>query len=122
MRGAISCCTLTPYCQSRLRVPQPWRTAGLTVVVCANEPQLRADHAPHSPLAAGLRKLHSATRLPLGSDHERLIEVTSDEPGLLMMYASPVHAPCRYSPTLTFSAVFPLPKTSYVAPMRGVMS
>src|SRR6516164_9730757 len=31
-------------------------------------------------------------------------------------------APCRYLPTLTLTAVLPLPKTSYAAPMRGVMS
>src|SRR4029077_14948508 len=75
--STMCCCTLTPYCQSRLRVPQPSRTAGLTAVACVKEPQLLDDHAPHSPLAAEFRKLHSATRFPLGSDHERLIEVTS---------------------------------------------
>src|ERR1043166_326781 len=111
-----------PYCQSRLRVPQPLRTAGLTVVVWLNEPQLSADHAPHSPLATGFRKSHCATRSPLGSDHARLIEVTSVEPALLIVYASPVQAPCRYSPTFPLSAVLPLPKTSKAAPSRGVMS
>src|SRR5499427_10317141 len=110
--GATSCCTLKLYCQSRLRVPHPVRTAGLTAVVWLKEAQLRADHAPHSPLAAEFMKLQLATRSPLGSDHERLIEVTSVEPGLLIVYASPVHAPCRYSPTLTLSAVLPLPKRS----------
>src|ERR1043166_2617212 len=110
--GATSCCTLTLYCQSRLRVPHPVSTFGLTVVVWLNEPQLRADHGPHSPLSAGFRKLQSATRFPLGSDHERLIDVTSVDPGLLMVYASPVHAPCRYCPTLTLTAVLPLPKRS----------
>ena len=46
------------------------------------------------------------------SDHERLIDVTSVEPALLMVYASPVHAPWRYCATFTLSAVLPLPKTS----------
>src|SRR5262245_11864699 len=31
-------------------------------------------------------------------------------------------APCRYFPRFTLSAVLPLPKRSYAAPMRGVTS
>src|SRR5262245_12136234 len=42
--------------------------------------------------------------------------------GLLIVYVSWLFALCRYSPTFTFSDVFPWPKRSYAHPMRGVMS
>ena len=42
--------------------------------------------------------------------------------GFMKVYRSWLFALCRYLPTFTFSDVFPVPNTSYAAPMRGVMS
>jgi hypothetical protein len=58
----------------------------------------------------------------LASFQARDVVVWKVTPGLLMVYASPAYALCRYLLTFTFSAVLPLPKTSYAAPIRGVMS
>ena len=46
--------------------PNPRGQPGLTVVVWLKEPQLRADHGPHSPLAAGFMKSHSAHAISIG--------------------------------------------------------
>ena len=51
-----------------------------------------------------------------------LVSVTVSAAGLLDVYGASFAAYARYLPQLNFTAVLPVPKTSYAAPTRGVMS
>src|SRR5216117_2781059 len=94
------------------------------------EPNSRVSICPHSPLRSGFVRLQSGTRFWLVSPHERLVDggkMPPPPPGIrsagFAVYARLLTlAPCRYFPRLTFSAVLPVPNTSYAAPIRGVMS
>src|ERR1700730_3440634 len=81
--------------------------------------------------ANGFVRLQSGTKLPLVSVHVRVADglpnVAAAPPGMRSDGFAPdtrlpTLAPCSYLPPLTLSAVLPLPKTSYAAPIRGVMS
>src|SRR5262249_62309774 len=81
--------------------------------------------------ANGFVRLQSGVKLPLLSVHVRITfglpNAAALPPGMrsdgfALGTRLPTLAPCRYLPRLSFSDVLPLPKTSYAAPMRGVMS
>src|SRR5215471_5414518 len=121
----ISCCTRIVVCLSLGRTPQPLRIAGLTIVAAPVLPKLAKlpVAAAHSPLAAALSRLQSTTLLLLVSCQPRFVTLeTTVTAGLLEVYGASFEAYARYLPQLNFTAVLPVPKTSYATPMRGVMS
>ena len=64
MRGASSCCTVTPHCQSFSRTPQPLSVSGFVSVVVADRlPKFRAlpVSPAHSPLTVRTSRLQSTT-------------------------------------------------------------
>jgi hypothetical protein len=70
---------------------------------------------------SGLLRSQFGTKSWFASPHERDALLTE----VIIGFTAPaisVVMPWRYLPALTFSAVFPLPKRSYDAPRRGVMS
>src|SRR5437867_2383929 len=96
-------------------------------------PKFWFAHAPHSRLAAGFKRLQSGTRFPLRgspagkklvSFHDRVVLVARRTTGL-SSYSPPPPGPfatnCVYLPRLTFTAVLPVPNTSYTKLIRGVM-
>src|SRR5262245_2248970 len=118
-RGRISCCTVTPNCQSLLRTPQPFCTSGLTRVVPNGMPKLELVHAPQlSPpdarlfWAAAFIRSQSGMRLPFPSVHARFVVCWNVTAGLLMVYWFPFCAVSRYLLKFTFSEVLPFPKRS----------
>src|SRR5262245_42898212 len=121
-------------------MPHPWVSCG-SMVAPMNwfEPNCRLLIWPQVSMlpvvvglcASGFARSQSGMKLLLASVHVRFTDglanpaaappgIRSD--GLACESRLPTLAPCRYLPTLTFSAVFPLPSTSYAAPIRGVMS
>src|SRR5258705_2542610 len=79
--------------------------------------------APHSPLASGLTRLQSGTKLRFASAHERVVLVTSVLSGLgSAASGEPAASFCRYLFRLTFTAVFPFPVGSTLRPRRGLRS
>jgi hypothetical protein len=76
----------------------------------------------HSPLGARFVRSQSATKSPSESVHVRVVLLTCVLTGFgsCAMLFKPW--PARYLFTLTFTAVRPVPNTSYTAPIRGVMS
>ncbi len=71
VRGAISCCTETPNCQSNGRTPQPLSTAGFTIVSAFGLAKFPRSAAMHSPFGSGLIRLQSGAWLPLKSMYDR---------------------------------------------------
>src|SRR5580765_3174330 len=136
----ICCCTETPYDQSDGRTPQPLTTPGSkfapTKLLDPNDTLLTLPQVSMLPVVVGLCaftfcRLQSTMKLPLLSVQLRvtfgLPNAAAAPPGMRsdgFAFASrlPTLAPCRYLPALTLSAVLPVPKTSYAAPTRGVMS
>src|SRR5712671_2575044 len=136
----ICCCTDTPNDQSDGRTPQPLSTPGSKLAPTnwfePNATLLTTPQVSMLPVVAGLCgfgfcRLQSGTLFPLVSVHARvtfgLANAARAPPGMRsdgFEFAArlPTLAPCRYLPMLTFRAVLPVPKTSYAAPKRGVMS
>src|SRR4051812_47826436 len=128
----MSCCwTATLYDQSDGRTPQPLSRPG-SMFAPTNwlEPNSTLLMPPHSPLAAGLVSTQSGVKLLFASAHVRvtlgLPNAAAAPPGmrsdgLALDARLPTLAPWRYLPALAFSAVLPVPNTSYAAPTRGVM-
>jgi hypothetical protein len=69
---------------------------------------------PHSPLAAGFRKLQSGTKSPSASVQPLLSELWNllIPAGLKFAHSSTVLNVVTYRPTKNFRAVFPLPNRS----------
>src|SRR5579863_1171660 len=85
------------------------------------EPNAALLIAPHSPFAAGFNRLQSGVRFPLLSFHVLVTLFTEVFSGLLAL-AMPTA--CRFMnfPMAALTDVLPLPKRSYAAPIRGLMS
>src|SRR5262249_21800741 len=136
----ICCCTEALNDQSDGRTPQPLSRPGSmfapTKLLEPNAVLLIAPHVSMLPVVAGLcaftlSRLQSGMKLLLVSVHVRvtfgLPNAAAAPPGIrsdgfALETRLPTLAPCRYLPVLTLTAVLPLPKTSYAAPKRGVMS
>src|SRR5690349_6655192 len=137
----MSCCwTDALNDQSDGRTPHPLSRPGSmfapTKLLEPNAVLLIAPQVSMLPVVAGLCaftfcRLQSTWKLPFVSAHVRVTfglpnaaaappGIRSD--GLAFDTRLPTLAPCRYLPALTFTAVLPVPKTSYAAPKRGVMS
>ena len=84
--------------------------------------------AAHSPLAFGFSRSQLTTRSPLppaatAAFQPRFATLrTIVAPGFVDVYGESFAAYARYLPQFILSAVFPLPKTSYATPTRGVRS
>src|SRR4029450_244907 len=119
-----------PNCQSYGRTPQPWSTSGFTTVGLNGFPKVEVSQAPQLstlPVVVGdcapeLRRSQSTTKSLSLSCQERSVVCENVTAGFAMVYCASLLAACRYLLTFTLSDVLPLPKTSYAAPMRGVMS
>src|SRR5205823_8016085 len=125
-RGATSCCTVTLYCQSYGRMPQPCIVSGLTIVAPNGLPKFRFVHGPQtSPPAAELSSAvllvstQSTRKFLFESVHDRFVVCWNVTAGLPIVYCASLFAACRYLLTFTFTDVLPLPKTSYATPILG---
>src|SRR5262252_2731249 len=111
-------------------MPQPWSTSGFTVVVLNGLPKFELSHGPQVSMlpvvvgdcAAGFFKSQFTTKSLLLSVQARLVVCWNVTAPFAMVYCASLLAACRYLLTFAFSDVLPLPKTSYAAPIRGVMS
>src|SRR5258706_350987 len=95
------------------RLPHPCISPGSKVAPGTGRPKLGLAMAPHSPLIAGSRRLQSGMKFRFVSPHDRVVWVIR----LLRGFGSwnigaPADRTSRYLFRLTFTAVFPLPKTS----------
>jgi hypothetical protein len=81
-------------------------------------PKFKSPSVPHSPFWKGFNRSQSGWKLRLASVQDRLTVVAMFVTGLL----SCALAPSAYLATLTLTAVFPVPKRSYTAPILGVRS
>src|SRR5438874_5990474 len=103
------------------RLSQPFCVPASCCVSGIALPNVGVSHGPHSPLAAELRKLHSAILLRFESVTLMAVLVTKDWPGLRAL-AVAIVSPATPRAADAFTAVLPLPKRSYETPKRGLMS
>src|SRR6185369_5754481 len=124
----ISCWNRMVACLSLGRTPQPLRISGLTMVAEPILPKLMllpvtaAQVSPLRELAAGFVRSQSTILFPLSVQPRLVTTDTIVAAGFDDVYGASLAAYARYLPQLNFTAVLPLPKTSYATPTRGVMS
>src|SRR2546425_13187591 len=82
-RGSNCCWIDAPKFQSAGRTPQPWSSAGSTVVSNTALPNDEFATPAHSPFIAGFSKSQSGTKLSLVSVHVRVVVVLTLEVGRL---------------------------------------
>src|SRR4030095_15189536 len=118
-----------PNCQSYGRMPQPCCTSGLTRVVTRGLPKLELFQTPQlSPpdvrlfCAARFLRSQAGMKFLLPSVQLRVVVCWKVTAGLLIVYWLPFCAVSRYLLMFTFRDVLRVPKRSYAAPIRGVMS
>src|SRR5215470_3277842 len=105
------------------RLFQPLSVAGSCDVSGTALPKVGVSHGPHSPLVKGFSRLQSGMLLWFESVTLMAVLVANavTEPGLRAA-AVAIVSPATPRAAETFSAVLPLPKRSYAAPNRGLMS
>src|ERR1700688_1208739 len=114
--GSSSCCVALWNSQLYPRVVN---ASGAYVVVGMLLPKLTFDSFPHSPFAATIVKLHSGTKSPLLSVHDRVAFSAMFAAGFASRVKLVRLGPSRYRPMLALSAVLPLPNRSNAPPSRG---
>src|SRR5690349_5221922 len=112
-RGRISCCTPVENSQLYPRCPNPVRIAGSKVAPGTALPKAAFAIAAHSPLAAGLVRLHCGMKSWFASVHDRVVDVMIVLAGLGPDEMPPVApSPTTYLFRDALNAVLPLPNTS----------
>src|SRR5437660_2553994 len=117
-RGTISCCRPAENSQFHGRTFQPCSKRRSSCVIGVALPNAGVSHGPQFPLAFGFKKLQL-----LASPFDTLMAVlvAKAEPGLSALAVATV-SPATPRAAEAFSAVLPLPKRSYAAPNRGLVS
>src|SRR5215204_2395386 len=113
----------TEYSQLYGRTPHPLRILESQVVARAGLPKLALSQGPHKSFVgskagpkkfcgAGFARSQSGVRLPLLSNHKRLVDVTRASAAGSLARATPIESCRTLRLTLALTAVFPLPSRS----------
>src|SRR3989442_12974855 len=82
-RGSNCCWIDAPKFQSAGRIPQPWSSAGSTVVSNTALPKDEFAIPAHSPFGAAFSRSQSGTKLSFVSVHVRVVVVLNFDVGRL---------------------------------------
>src|SRR5207248_10699964 len=117
-RGVIACCTPVENSQFHGRTFQPCSKRGSSCVIGIGWPKVGVCHGPQFPLAFGFNR---SQLLASPFDTVLAVLVAKAELGLSAL-AVAIWSAATPRAAETFSAVLPLPKRSYAAPNRGLVS
>src|SRR5215471_1053364 len=119
--GTISCCTPVENSQFHGRTFQPCSKRGSSCVIAIGWPNVGVSHGPQFPLAFGFNRSQFTTLLAAVAVTVLAVLVAKAEPGLSAL-AVEIWSAATPRAAETFRAVLPLPKRSYAAPNRGLVS
>src|SRR6516164_3870048 len=119
--GTISCCRPVENSQFHGRTFHPCSKRRSSCVIAMGWPKVGVSHGPQFRLAFGFNR-SQCTALSLAVAVTFLaVLVAKAEPGLSAL-AVAIWSAATPRAAETFSAVLPLPKRSYAAPNRGLVS